>query len=75
MENTIIVRSPILPLCINSLIKQDKIDVVNNLIKLHYSKSISHPLEDFSTNLNNKNLKYFLKSSYRTTEFNGMVDE
>ncbi|NTK67844.1 hypothetical protein HQ663_13240, partial [Enterococcus faecium] len=75
MENTIIVRSPILPLCINSLIKQDKIDVVNNLIKLHYSKSIAHPLEDFSTNLNNKNLKYFLKSSYRTTEFNGMVDE
>ncbi|ROX91442.1 lantibiotic dehydratase C-terminal domain-containing protein [Enterococcus faecium] len=75
MENTIIVRSPILPLCINSLIKQDKIDVVNNLIKLHYSKSIAHPLEDFSTNLNNKNLKYFLKSSYRTTEYNGMVDE
>ena len=48
MENAIIVRSPILPLCINSLIKQDKIDFVNNLIKLHYSKSIAHPLEDFS---------------------------
>ncbi|EME8145373.1 TPA: lantibiotic dehydratase C-terminal domain-containing protein [Enterococcus faecium] len=75
MKNDIILRSPILPLCINGLIKQDKVNVANNLIQQYYSKSIVLPLEKVSTNLNNKNSKYFLRASYRTTELNGMVDE
>lgn len=72
MKNDIILRSPILPLCINGLIKQDKVNVANNLIQQYYSKSIVLPLEKVSTNLNNKNSKYFLRASYRTTELNGM---